>query len=35
MNKILFGYQLIPEVISFKYLGLIIRSNLTWADHDN
>jgi len=27
--------QLFPEVSSFKYLGIIIRSNLTWADHDN
>jgi len=30
-----FGYQLILEVSSFKYLGIIIRSNLNWADHVN
>ena len=29
------GEQLIPEVNSFKYLGLIIRSDLNWADHVN
>jgi hypothetical protein len=28
-----FGDQLIPEAISFKYLGIIIRSNHNWADH--
>jgi len=27
-----FGYQLIPEASSFKYLGIIIRSDLKWAD---
>jgi len=27
-----FGNQLIPEASSFKYLGLIIHSNLNWAD---
>ena len=27
------GDQLIPEEISFKYLGIIIRSYLNWADH--
>ena len=29
------GDQLIPEASSFKYLGLIIRSDLNWADHVN
>ncbi|PNF41974.1 hypothetical protein B7P43_G14012 [Cryptotermes secundus] len=29
------GGQLIPEVNSFKYLGIIIRSDLSWADHVN
>ena len=29
------GDQLIPEARSFKYLGIIIRSDLTWADHVN
>jgi len=27
-----FGDQLIPEARSFKYLGIIIRSDLNWAD---
>jgi hypothetical protein len=27
--------QLIPELSSFKYLGIIIRSDLNWADHVN
>jgi hypothetical protein len=27
--------QLIPEVYSIKYLGIIIRSDLNWADHVN
>jgi len=27
--------QLIPEASSFKYLGIIIRSDLNWADHVN
>jgi len=27
------GDQLIPEAISLKYLGIIIRSDLNWADH--
>ena len=27
--------QLIPEAGSFKYLGIIIRSDLNWADHVN
>jgi len=30
-----FGGQLIPEASSFKYLGIIIRSDLNWADHVN
>ena len=30
-----FGDQLILEASSFKYLGIIIRSNLNWADHVN
>jgi hypothetical protein len=30
-----FGDQLIPEVNTFKYLGIIIRSDLRWADHVN
>jgi hypothetical protein len=30
-----FGDKLIPEVSSFKYLRIIIRSNLTSADHVN
>jgi hypothetical protein len=25
--------QLIPEASTFKYLGVIIRSDLNWADH--
>ena len=27
--------QLIPEASSFKYLGIIIRSDLNWVDHVN
>jgi len=27
-----FGDQLIPEASSFKYLEIIIRSDLNWAD---
>ena len=27
--------QLIPEASSFKYLGIIIRGGLNWADHVN
>jgi hypothetical protein len=27
------GDRLIPEANSFKYLGIIIRSDLNWADH--
>ena len=27
------GNQLIPEASSCKYLGIIIRSDLSWADH--
>jgi len=30
-----FGDQLIPEASSFKYLGIIIRSDLHWASHVN
>lgn len=30
-----FGDQLIPEANSFKYLGILIRSDLSWADHVN
>ena len=30
-----FGEQLIPEARSFKYLGIIIRNDLNWADHVN
>ena len=30
-----FGAQLIPEACSFKYLGIIIRSDLNWVDHVN
>jgi len=30
-----FGDQLIPVASSFKYLGIIIRSDLNWADHVN
>jgi len=30
-----FGDQLFPEANSFKYLGIIIRSDLNWADHVN
>jgi len=30
-----FGDQLIPEASSFKYLGVIIRNDLNWADHVN
>jgi hypothetical protein len=30
-----FGDQLIPEANSFKYLGIIIGSDLNWADHVN
>ena len=30
-----FGDQLISEASSFKYLGIIIRSDLNWADHVN
>ena len=29
------GDQLIPETRSCKYLGIIIRSDLNWADHVN
>jgi hypothetical protein len=29
------GDRLIPEANSFKYLGIIIRSDLNWADHVN
>ena len=30
-----FGDQLIQEESSFKYLGIIIRSEVNWADHIN
>jgi hypothetical protein len=30
-----FGDQLIPGASSFKYLVIIIRSDLNWADHVN
>jgi hypothetical protein len=30
-----FEDQLIPNANSFKYFGIIIRSNLNWADHVN
>ena len=30
-----FREQLIPEASSFKYLGIIIRNDLNWADHVN
>ena len=30
-----FGDQLIPQASSFKYLGIIIISDLNWADHVN
>ena len=30
-----FGEHLIPEASSFKYLGIIIRNDLNWADHVN
>jgi len=29
------GDQIIPKASSFKYLGIIIRSDLNWADHVN
>jgi len=29
------GDQLIPEASSCKYLGIIFRSDLSWADHVN
>ena len=29
------GEQLIPEASSFKYLGIIIRNDLNWADNIN
>jgi len=30
-----FGDQLIPVTSTFKYLGIIIRSDLNWTDHVN
>ena len=30
-----FGDHLIREASNFKYLGIIIHSNLNWADHVN
>ena len=35
MNKVLFLGQLIPELSIFRYLEIIIRSKITWADHFN
>ena len=32
---VFWGDQLIPEASSFKYLGIIIRSDLNWTDHVN
>jgi hypothetical protein len=29
------GVQLILETSSFEYLGIIIRSDLNWVDHEN
>jgi len=29
------GDQLIPEASSCKYMGIILRSDLSWADHVN
>ena len=29
------GDQLIPEASNCKYLGIILRCNLSWADHVN
>ena len=34
-ERLMFGEKLIPEASSFKYLGIIIRSDLNWADHVN
>jgi len=34
-EKYYFGDQLIPEASSFKYFGVIIRSDLNWTDHVN
>ena len=31
--KYYFGAQLIPHLNTFKYLRIIISSNLNWADH--
>jgi hypothetical protein len=33
--KFYFGDQLFPEANSFKYLGILISSNLNWPDHVN
>jgi hypothetical protein len=33
--KYYLGDQLIPEPNRYKYLGIIIRSDLNWADHIN
>ena len=30
-----FGDQLNPETSNFKHLGIIIQSDLNWADHVN
>jgi hypothetical protein len=35
MEYITWGGQLIPEVNSIKYLGIIISRDLNWADHVN
>ena len=29
------GVQLIPEASSCKHLGIVLRSDFTWADHVN
>jgi len=34
MNKVLFWGSM-PEARCFKYLGIIINSNLQWTDHVN
>ena len=34
-ERLMFGEKLIPEASSFKYLGIIMRNDLNWADHVN